>query len=107
MAQARQITLTAEQERELVRCRDHHPKAYMREKAAAILKVAQGQSVRQVALHGLLRPRSPKKVGEWISRYQSEGLPGLQVRRGRGRKPAFFPSLPRGGQKRLARATLS
>ena len=39
MAQARQLVLTEEQQRDLLDCREHHPKAYMREKAAAILKV--------------------------------------------------------------------
>jgi transposase len=107
MAQARQLILTDEQYRDLLDCREHHPKAYMREKAAAILKVAQGQALRQVAAHGLLRPRQPKPVGRWIDRYLAQGRAGLLVRTGRGRKPAFSPSQPRRGQKRLARATLS
>ena len=107
MAQARQLTLSEEQRQDLLDCREHHAKAYVREKAAAILKVADGQSVRQVAAAGLLRPRQPKKVGAWIDRYLSQGRAGLLVRQGRGRKPAFFPSQARGGQKRLARATLS
>jgi hypothetical protein len=107
MAQARHLALIEEQQRDLLDCRKHHPKAYRHEKAAAILKVAQGQAVRQVAAHGLLRPRQPKKVGQWIDRYLAEGRAGLLVRKGRGRKPAFFPSPPRRGQKRLARASLS
>jgi hypothetical protein len=104
MAQARQFSLTEEQRRDLLDCREHHPKAYMREKAAAILKVAQGQAVRQVAAHGLLRPRLPKKVGQLIDRYLAEGRAGLLVRKGRGRKPAFFPSQPRRGQEQLYRS---
>jgi hypothetical protein len=107
MAQARHIELSAQQRCELQQCRDHHPKPYMREKAATFLKVAAGQSVRQVALLGLLRPHRPHHVGRWLDRYQAQGLVGLQVRTGRGRKPAFSPSLPRRGPKRLARATLS
>ena len=107
MAQARQVALTDEQYRDLLDCREHHPKAYMREKAAAILKVAAGQSVRQVAAHGLLRPRQPKKVGQWIDRYLAEGRAGLLVRKGRGRKPAFSPSRLRRSQQRLARAAVS
>ncbi len=31
-------------------------------------------------------------MSDWIDRYQSEGLAGLVVRKGRGRKPAFSPS---------------
>lgn len=107
MAQARQLALTEEHYRDLLDCREHHPKAYMREKAAAILKVAAGQSVRQVAAHGLLRSRQPKPVGRWIGRYLAEGRAGLLVRKGRGRQSAFFPSRPPGGHQRLARAGLS
>lgn len=92
MAHARQVLLTPEQERELIWAREHQQKAYVRSKAAAILKVAAGQSMRQVALHGLLRPIKEECVSGWIDRYESEGLTGLLVRTGRGRKPAFSPS---------------
>ena len=44
MAQARQLVLTDEQERDLLDGREHHPKASRREKAAAILKVAASAS---------------------------------------------------------------
>ncbi len=90
------VDLTAEQRRELEWARDHHSRPYVRERAAAILKVADGQSVRQVALHGLLKRRRPETVREWIARYMAEGLKGLLVRPGRGRKPAFSPSSPDG-----------
>lgn len=91
MAQPRQIHLTVKQTQELTRVRDHHEKAYLRERAAAILKVASGQSMLQVALHGLLKPRRYETISEWITRYEREGLQGLQMHPGRGRKPAFFP----------------
>lgn len=91
MAQARQVELSQEQEQELTRVRDTHEKAYMRERAAAILKVAGGRSMLQVAKHGLLKPRRYETVSEWISRYEAEGLDGLLVQPGRGRKPAFSP----------------
>ena len=48
------IELTPEQQQELEYARDHHEKPYVRERAAAILKIAAGMSGRQVALHGLL-----------------------------------------------------
>jgi transposase len=83
--------LTAEQEHELQRARDQHRKAYVRVKAAAILKVAAGQSRRQVALHGLLKPVAEETVSDWIKRYQAGGLKELLVQPGRGRKPAFSP----------------
>ncbi|HEX6551908.1 MAG TPA: helix-turn-helix domain-containing protein [Ktedonobacteraceae bacterium] len=91
MAKARQVVLTPAQERELIWARDHHQKAYLRTKAAAILKVAAGQAMRQVAAYGLLKPVKQEVVSQWIDRYESEGLPGLVVRKGRGRKPAFSP----------------
>ncbi len=62
MAQPIEVTLSEQQREDLLDVRDHHEKPYMRERAAAVLKVAgppgeKGQSARQVALHGLLRER--------------------------------------------------
>ena len=91
MAQAFLLSLTQEQREELIQARDHHPKPYLRVRAAAILKVASGQSLRQVALHGLLKPMDEETVSRWVKTYQTQGITGLQVRSGRGRKPAFFP----------------
>lgn len=95
MARQLAISLSDEQHRELEHARDHHELPHMREKAAAILKIAAGQSGRDVALHGLLRHRRPDTVYDWVHRYRTEGLPGLLVQEGRGRKPAFSPSVPR------------
>jgi transposase len=85
------LDLSEEQEHELKHAVKHAPKAYVRMKAAAILKVKRGQSMRQVARHGLLHPVAEETVRKWINRYLAEGLPGLLVQRGRGRKPAFSP----------------
>ena len=87
----RPVSLSDEQQETLRRARDTHPKAYVRERAAAILKVAAGLSVPQVARYGLLRRRRRDPVYEWLQRFQAEGLAGLLVRSGRGRKPAFSP----------------
>lgn len=92
MAQPLTIELTPEQRRELEYTRDHHEKPYVRERASAILKIADGLSGRQVALSGLLKQRDPDSVYTWVYRYQAEGLAGLVIRPGRGRKPAFSPS---------------
>lgn len=86
------ITLSDEQRRELERARNTDAKPYVRERAAAILKVADGQTVRQVALNGLLKPHEPETVAGWIERYLREGISGLRVRPGAGRKPGFSPS---------------
>lgn len=69
--------------------------AYLRERAAAILKVADGLVAAEVARTGLLRPRDPDTVYRWLDRYATEGIAGLTVRPGRGRKPAFSPCAPR------------
>ena len=85
------LVLTPEQRQELVVLRDTAPKPYLRERAAALLKIADGRSAAAVARAGLLRPRKPATVWRWLVRYQAEGLAGLHDRPGRGRKPAFSP----------------
>ena len=44
------------------RMRDKSGKAYLREKAGALLKIAQGQSASAVARTGLLKERRPETV---------------------------------------------
>jgi hypothetical protein len=87
------LTLTPDQQRELEHIRDHHTQPYVRERAAALLKIAQGQSAHHVALTGLLKPRDPDSVYGWLRRYQAEGVAGLVIRPGRGRKRQYFPPL--------------
>lgn len=91
-----QLILEAEEEQMLTEMRDHHPKAYLRERAAALLKVGQGQSIQAVAEHGLLQRREWETVAKWVKDYERYGLGGLYIRAGRGRKPAFPPSVPNG-----------
>lgn len=69
----------------------HHSKAYMRERAAAVLKVANGLSIRQVAEIGCLKRREWETVAGWVKGYEQQGLRGLYLRAGRGRKAAFSP----------------
>lgn len=88
-----QVKLTPEERQELEELRNTAPQAYIRERATAIIKVADKQSVRQVAKTGLLKVRKRQTLSEWIHRYQAEGIEGLKIRKGRGRKPAFFPSI--------------
>lgn len=101
-----ELMLSEEQVKELTWTRDHHAVAYLRIKAAALLKVAQGQSLSQVAGSGLLKPVDRHTIKDWIMRYQQDGVSGLKVQMGRGRKPVFSPSLPRPrtGGRRPARA---
>ena len=85
------ICLTPEQQKQLERIRDTDKHPYMRERAAAMLKIAEGVSARQVALNGLLKPRKPDTVRDWAKRYKAKGITGLPVKPGRGRKPAYSP----------------
>lgn len=85
------IELTAEQRQELEEVRDKHPKPYMRERATAILKIADGMSGLQVSREGLYKQRHPDTIYRWVRRYLAEGVKGLEIRKGRGRKPAYFP----------------
>jgi transposase len=96
------LALSEEQRRELERVRDQHPLGYMQERAAAILKIADGASGLQVARHLLNHAHWQDTVYEWVKRYRSEGIEGLKIRAGRGRKPAFSPSVREqgGGESR-------
>jgi hypothetical protein len=86
------LELSAKQRAELEDQRDHSPLPYLRERAAALLKIADGMPPLEVARHGLLRPRDSDTIYRWLGRYRTQGLEGLRIRKGRGRKPAFFPS---------------
>jgi transposase len=94
MPKRRTLDLTPQQHQELVDCRDHHRLPYLRERAAALLFIADGLSPAHVARHRLFRPRDQDTVYTWLKRYQQDGLAGLFIRKGRGRKPAFFPAYP-------------
>jgi len=67
------------------------PKPYLRKRARAILLVAEGKPLYQVAKHPRIRVHRTT-VSEWVRRYLAEGIEGLKVRPGQGRKPAFSPS---------------
>jgi transposase len=86
------IELKDRQRRELEDIRDHHELPYLRERAAAILKIADGHSGLQTARNLLNRAHWQDTIYEWVKRYQTEGVEGLKIRSGRGRKPAFSPS---------------
>ena len=85
------LDLTPEERAALVALRDTGAKAYLRERAGALVKTADGRSAAAVARTGLLRPRQPDTVYRWLARYRAEGMAGLADRPGRGRQPAHFP----------------
>ncbi len=85
-----ELTLEPYQAKTLEHMRDHHPVPYLREKAAALLKVAAGEKVEEVAGRGLLKPHKVATVRGWVKAYQEHGLGGLyqQERRKRHFSPA-------------------
>lgn len=90
MAQLRTLTLMETQEQELITLRDETKDEYVRERCAALLKIAQGQSAHWVARHGLLRPRDPDTVYGWLDIYEVEGLAGLQKHRHGGPRRGYL-----------------
>ena len=76
-----------------------HCKAYMRERAGALLKIASGCSQKWVAEWGLLVKRREHTVGAWVNRYMSAGISGLYDAPRSGRKSAFSPLNPSGGTR--------
>lgn len=88
------LALSAAERTALVRARDRDPRPYFRERCAALLKIAAGQSARQVALHRVGRPRKPDTVRGWLAGYHAAGLAGL-VQQPRGHR-GFSPSARRG-----------
>lgn len=95
MAPRRILELSPAARQELETMRDHDPKPYRRQRAAALLKIADGASAHWVAQHGLLKAVDVDAVYRWLDRYQAEGIAGLAMRPGRGRKAAFSPPQPR------------
>lgn len=86
------LSLSPDQLVTLTEMRDHHPTPIVRTHAAALLKIAHGVTAPQVARFGLLRPYRPQTVNIWLKAYLQNGIVGLLVKPGAGRKPAFFPS---------------
>jgi len=91
MAKRRTLELSSKGRTELEQLLARSPKPYLRERASALLKIADGVSPNAVAHKGLLMRRAPDTVYEWLDRYEAEGVAGLKIRSGRGRKPAFSP----------------
>ena len=77
MPRRRTLILSEDQRQQLSHYRDHDARPFVRERCAALLKVAEGHSPHAVALQGLLKPRQPDTLYHWLDRYQAEGLRGL------------------------------
>lgn len=90
MPKRRYLRLSETERAELKQVLRRDPRPYMRERVSALLKIADGDSPRQVALHGLLRRRKPQTVIGWLNAYQQGRIAALEQRPRRGR--AFSPS---------------
>lgn len=75
------LILSTEERITLEEALRHHPHPDARERAVALLKIADGQSPHAVAKNGLLRPRDPDSVYQWLEYYEREGIAGLFHRR--------------------------
>lgn len=95
------LDLTDEQKNTLCKLRDNGKPSYLRERAAALLKICSGMSPHKVAMKGLLKKRKPDTVYSWLSRFREQGIPGLFQKSGRGRKPAFAPKSKEDAEKEL------
>lgn len=80
----RTLSLTEQERTQLEEIRDKDPKPYRRERAAAMLKVADGMPAVTVALKGLLKPRHPETILIWLNHYQqTRTIPYQPARRKR------------------------
>ena len=66
----RSLILSDTERQELEQVRDRDSRAYLRERAAALLKIADGMAATVVARCGLLKPRHKNTVLEWLSDYE-------------------------------------
>lgn len=88
MRERRTIVLSDEERKKLKAMTGSHREPYERRHATAILLIADGKSGYWVAKYGLDKPVHHETVYEWLNRYIAEGIAGLAIRPGRGRKPA-------------------
>jgi len=78
------MKMNEQQRRELEHVARCGQPAYIRRKALVLLNLGEGRSITEVA--GIFRVSRPS-VYQWRRRYREEGIDGLRVRPGRGRKP--------------------
>ena len=77
MVHKRTLELSETDRDGLIAHRDHDRRPQVRERCAALLKIADGQSAHAVARHGLLKPRDPDTVYSWLRVYETDGLNGV------------------------------
>jgi hypothetical protein len=90
MVGRRRLRLTRDQRMELERHRDHDPRPYVRERSAALVKIADGMSPHAVARGGLLVRRDPDTVYGWLNAYEAAGVAGVIAHRHGGARRGHF-----------------
>ena len=88
MKQRRYIKLTAEEHSILSLAYKEGDKHHYRERSYAILLSHEGHSINEIAR---LLHKQPASVRAWFNRWESEGLKGLEIQKGRGVKPKLRP----------------
>jgi hypothetical protein len=86
MATRRTLRLKTREQRELAHYRDHDPRPYVRERCGAVLKIAQGKTPHAVARQGLLKPRDPDTLYDWLAMYEEGGVAGLVAHQHGGKR---------------------
>lgn len=89
MPKRRYLTLDESERAELEHISRRDERAYMRERASALLEIADGRSAHWISQHGLLRRRHPDTVIGWLNAYEQGGIAAL-VHKSR-RKRVFPP----------------
>ena len=86
----RSLRLSTKERLDLESIRDHDARPYLRERAAALLKIADGMAPSVVAERGLLKRRHRETVFIWLNEYEVT----RQVRPRPATRGAFSPSRP-------------
>jgi hypothetical protein len=77
MPKRRYLVLSESDQAELEHIVRRDDRPYMRERASALLQIADGQSAQWVSQHGLLRRRKPDTVIGWLNAYEQGGVAAL------------------------------
>jgi transposase len=95
-----QLVLNKQERRALTHILNRSPKPYQRERAAALLKVADGMSPHAVAKGGLLKERDPDTVYNWVFSFDANGIKSLSHAKrrhkgslGEGEKEQLFSTI--------------
>ncbi len=97
MPKRRYLKLDEGQRAELEGLIRRDQRAYMRERAWALIQIADGKSPHRVSQSGLMQRRRPETVMAWLNAYQKGGVEALVQKPRRGRE--FPPSAGRGMER--------